>query len=73
LIVTKQGTVASGMLDTETDSTIVLRTADKTITVQKNDVEERRLANQSIMPTGLLDKLSETELIELLKFLTEKM
>jgi putative heme-binding domain-containing protein len=73
LIETKSGTIVSGLLDTETETAVVLRTAEKTITVPKAEIENRRLAHQSLMPTGLLDKLSETEVIELLKFLTEKL
>jgi putative heme-binding domain-containing protein len=72
LISTKSGTVVTGLLDSETTTTIVLRTAEKTITIPKSEVEERKLVNQSLMPTGLLEQLSETETIELLKFLTTK-
>jgi putative heme-binding domain-containing protein len=72
LIVTTSGTIVSGLLDSETDTAVVLRTAEKTVTVPKSEIEERKLVNESLMPTGLLDKLSETETIELLKFLTSK-
>lgn len=72
LITTTAGTVVTGLLDSETKTAIVLRTADKTVTIPKSEVEERKLVNQSIMPTGLLEQLSETEMIELLKFLTTK-
>jgi len=72
LIVTTSGTIVSGLLDSESDTAVVLRTAEKTVTVPKAEIEERRLVNESLMPTGLLDKLSETETIELLKFLTSK-
>jgi hypothetical protein len=59
------------MLDSETETAVVLRTADQTVTVPKRDIEDRRLVQQSIMPTGLLDNLPEIEMIELLKFLTQ--
>jgi putative heme-binding domain-containing protein len=72
LIVTTSGTIVSGLLDSETDTAVVLRTAEKSVTVPKSEFEERKLVNESLMPTGLLDKLSETETIELLKFLTSK-
>jgi hypothetical protein len=57
------------MLDSETDSAVVIRTAEKTIVVPKAEIEERRRSDQSIMPTGLLDNLSEVETIELFIFL----
>ena len=72
LITTTSGTVISGLLESETETAVILRTAEKQITVPKNEIEERKLIDQSIMPTGLLDKLSEIETIELLKYLTEQ-
>jgi hypothetical protein len=35
---------------------------------KKADIEQGRFSNQSIMPIGLLGKMIETELIDLLKF-----
>ncbi|MBX3442762.1 MAG: DUF1080 domain-containing protein [Planctomyces sp.] len=72
VVVTDSGEVHSGLLDSETDSTLVLRTAERTISVPKGEIEERRLVEQSMMPTGLLDNLSEIEVIELLKFLLKR-
>jgi putative heme-binding domain-containing protein len=69
LIVNDSGVVVSGMLDSETDSAVVIRTAEKKIVVPKSEIEERRLSNDSIMPTGLLDRLTDVERIELLLFL----
>ena len=69
LIVNDSGVVVSGLLDSETDSAVVIRTAEKKIAVPKAEIEERRLSNESIMPTGLLDNLSDVEKIELLLFL----
>jgi putative heme-binding domain-containing protein len=70
VIVTQSGTVVTGMLDSETDSAVVLRTAEERIVVPKDEIDDRRLESQSIMPTAILDTLSEVERIELLKFLT---
>jgi putative heme-binding domain-containing protein len=72
LIVRTSGSVVSGMLDSETDNAVVIRTAESTITVPKAEIAERRLVNQSVMPMGILQPLSETETIELLKFLTAR-
>jgi putative membrane-bound dehydrogenase-like protein len=69
VIVTEGGQVVTGLLDSESDGTVVLRTAEKTISIPKKEIAERKLADQSLMPTGLLDKMSEIEVIELLKFL----
>jgi putative membrane-bound dehydrogenase-like protein len=69
LVVNDSGVVVSGLLDSETDTAVVIRTAEKKISVPKAEIDERRLSEQSIMPTGLLDNLSDVERIELLKFL----
>jgi putative membrane-bound dehydrogenase-like protein len=71
-IVTKSGQVLNGLLDTDSETTVVLRTAEKTVSIPKSDIEERQLVDQSLMPTGLLDKMSEAEMIELLNFLLQR-
>lgn len=71
-VITKSGQVVSGLLDSESDSALVLRTAEKTVSIDKSDIEERKLVDQSLMPTGLLDKLSEAEVIELLNYLLQR-
>ena len=71
-VITKSGLVVSGLLDSESDSALVLRTAEKTVSIDKSDIEERKLVDQSLMPTGLFDKLSEAEVIELLNYLLQK-
>jgi putative heme-binding domain-containing protein len=68
-VVTQSGQTISGLLDSESGSTVVLRTAERTVAIPKSEIEERRLVDQSLMPTGLLDHMSEVEIIELLKFL----
>jgi putative heme-binding domain-containing protein len=70
VVVTSSGTVVSGMLDSETPTSVVIRTAEKQTVVPKDEIESRQLTDQSIMPTAILDTLSEVETIELLKFLT---
>jgi putative heme-binding domain-containing protein len=70
VIVTVSGTVVSGMLDRETESAVVIRTAEERIVVPNEEIESRRLESQSIMPTAILETLTEVEKIELLKFLT---
>jgi putative heme-binding domain-containing protein len=69
VIVTDSGQTVTGLLDGESDNAVVLRTAEKTVSIPKGEIEQRKLSDQSLMPTGLLDKMSEIEVIELLKFL----
>ena len=36
--------------------------------IKKNEIEERRVSPMSIMPNGLLDKLSREEILDLIAF-----
>lgn len=72
LIVNDSGQVFTGLLDSESDTAVVLRTAEKTVSIPKSEIEERKIVDQSLMPTGLLDQMTEIEVIELLKFLLRR-
>jgi len=68
----KDGTVLSGLLDQESDTSITLRTLTEPIVVAKSDLKDHQKLAQSLMPPGLLEALPERKVIELLKFLTSK-
>ena len=70
------------MIDGKTFTGLVLREDDRSIELVENplvkgepvrlakeDIEERSAANRSIMPEGLLDRLSEHEVLDLMAFL----
>jgi putative heme-binding domain-containing protein len=69
LIQTTDGRVYSGLIQSETDSAVTLRTATNTVTLAKDDIEAIKTSENSFMPTGLLKDLNERERIELLKYL----
>lgn len=69
VIRTKDGQVITGLVQAESDSSVSIRTATETIQVDKADVEELRVSENSFMPVGLLDTLDERQRIELLKYL----
>jgi putative membrane-bound dehydrogenase-like protein len=72
-IITKQdGTVISGMVEKQTESSLVVRTTTDAINVPLAEIKERQVSPQSLMPPGLLETLTEKETIELLKFLTTR-
>ncbi|HYD84380.1 MAG TPA: hypothetical protein VEA63_10010, partial [Opitutus sp.] len=71
LVTKRDGSVVSGMIERETDTALVVRTVTETINVPKDQVKSRQVLEQSLMPPGLLDSLSERQVIELLMFLTE--
>jgi putative heme-binding domain-containing protein len=72
LITKKDGSVISGMIERESDTALVVRTVTETISVPKNQVANRQVVEQSLMPPGLLDTISEREVVELLMFLSDK-
>lgn len=65
------GQVHSGILISEDDRQVQLRVAnvDELVTVPKSQIEEQELTDMSMMPEGLLDNLSDAEVIDLVAFL----
>jgi putative heme-binding domain-containing protein len=71
-ILTSDGRSVSGTILNETDREITLApdpTTPETQSVAKSDVDERGLSPVSPMPTGLLNTLSEEEILDLLAYL----
>ena len=69
VIRTNDGQVITGLVQAQSDSSISLRTATETIQVDKSDIEELKVSENSFMPVGLLDTLDERQRIELFKYL----
>lgn len=69
VIRTTDGQVITGLVQAESDKSILVRTATETIEVDKSEIEELKVSENSFMPTGLLDTLDERQRIELLKYL----
>ena len=68
VIRTKDGQIITGLVQSESDSVISIRTATETIQVAKSEIEEFKVSENSFMPVGLLDSLDERQRIELLKY-----
>ena len=66
---TEDGRLITGIVETENDTTIAIRTADRRIVLEQSEIEARRVSPESIMPAGLLDSLSETQIRNLFGFL----
>ncbi len=63
------GRVINGLPESETASSITVRTATGTETIRKDEIEETKTSDHSLMPEGLLDPLNDRQRIELLKYL----
>ena len=68
LIVTADGRVVTGLVLSEMDSAVTVKTATAEETIPRGDIEEMTVSPNSLMPEGLLNPLSPRERIELMKY-----
>ncbi|GAB5405066.1 MAG: ThuA domain-containing protein [Aureliella sp.] len=72
-VLTREGDVVSGMLASETRTSItIVDSQAKEISVAREDIEDLIASRKSVMPEGFEKQLSEQELVDLLEFLTDK-
>jgi len=69
LIQTEDGRVISGIVKQEDEQAVSIQTANAVVVTPKSDIELRRQLSQSMMPDGLLDKLSPIEVRDLVGYL----
>ncbi len=69
VIATTDGRVLTGIIRAEDKDKITLVTANETITLPKNEIEERRSSEQSMMAEDLWKPLSEHEIRSLVAYL----
>jgi putative heme-binding domain-containing protein len=69
VIATTDGRVLTGLIRAEDQGTITLVTANETVTLPKNEVQERRASEQSMMADDLWKLLSEHEIRSLVSYL----
>jgi putative heme-binding domain-containing protein len=71
LVLEASGQVYTGLVVRETPEQLILRTAeDKLVTLAKSDIEGIK-DSRSLMPDGAVDSLTKTELVDLVRFLSE--
>jgi putative heme-binding domain-containing protein len=66
---TADGRVVTGVPLTETEDAITIQTATEKVTLEKPEIVQRKPSSLSLMPSGILDPLSEQERADLLKYL----
>ena len=72
VIETSDGRTLQGRIEQESDSHLLLRTADSfdgPVSVAISDVEERYLSPVSLMPSGQLNSLTRDEILDLVAYL----
>ena len=69
-VVTTDGTVLNGLMESESDAQVVLKAADrKQLTIPTADIEELKKSTQSLMPDGVFADLTAQEASDLLAFI----
>ena len=63
------GRLVQGVIRSESPHTLTVQTANETIPVAVADVEARKESPLSMMPEGLFDRLTESELRDLVAYL----
>jgi putative membrane-bound dehydrogenase-like protein len=67
-IITKDGRSLSGIVKEESEKIVALQTQNELIRVPKAEIEARERSEQSMMPEGLLDKLKDADLRDLIAY-----
>jgi putative membrane-bound dehydrogenase-like protein len=68
-LITVDGRVITGLLKEENDSALVIQTANEKLVVAKEDIEDRTLADNSVMPEGQIDPMQPKEIRDLIAYL----
>ena len=71
-IETKSGEVIAGRIEREDDRVVIMRpptATEEMITIRKADIRQRALSKTSNMPTGMLNALDESGILDLLAYL----
>ena len=66
------GRLISGIIREQTSKSVTVQTANEMLTISRDDIEETRPTDVSMMPEGLFDKLSEQEIRDLVAYLASK-
>jgi putative membrane-bound dehydrogenase-like protein len=68
----KDGRLVAGIIVEESPRALTVQTATERLVLAKDDIENRKVANVSMMPEGIAEKLTFEELRDLVGFLGKK-
>ena len=70
LVITDEGLAVSGLLVDRDNKVLTLRSAEgQTVTIERESIEESRVLGRSLMPEGLLQSLSDDQVVDLFAYL----
>ena len=64
-VVTTNGRVITGAISQRSEASLTIQTATESVQIGKDDVDTVKVSSQSMMPDGLLDKLTEDQMRDL--------
>ena len=69
IVRTTDGRVITGLLENQSNRGVTIVNASGRQSVPADEIEETRLSDVSVMPTGLLDNLTERQVRDLIGFI----
>ena len=69
IIETKNGRVLTGIIKQENDKILTLQTQNEKVSLPKHEIQSRTRSPASMMPEGMVDKLTNEELRDLIAYL----
>ena len=72
VIATDDGRVITGLVESETERSLTVLTAQDRFVIPLDEIEHRQVADVSIMPVGLLENLNEQEIRDLFGYLQRR-
>ncbi len=71
-VATHDGRLVSGILKQQTPAAYIVQTANERVVIAREDVEEIKPSDKSMMPEGLFDTLNANEIRDLIGYLASK-
>ncbi|WP_422930625.1 PVC-type heme-binding CxxCH protein [Singulisphaera sp. PoT] len=72
LVSTNDGRLISGIIREQTDKTLVIQTVNERLLIPREEIEEMKGSDASMMPEGALETLTSQEIRDLITYLTGK-
>lgn len=72
VVITTDGRVVTGLITSEDDRSLTIRTATESLVIPKDEVDERTLSDVSVMPDDQLRQFSKHEILSLFAYLRDK-
>jgi putative heme-binding domain-containing protein len=70
ILETKDGRFLTGIIKKETDKLVTVRTQNDTVIVPQGEIESRTKSSLSMMPEGILAKLKDEEVRDLIAYVS---